>query len=353
MNETDENNTINEINKSITNEINKNKNNNNSNKTNDNKKLILKPSIGKKYTLENNKNTKKKIKLLNPKNDYVFKRLFGQPKNEEITKDLISSIMNKEITSINLDKNPILDRDLINDKLGIVDINATLNGNVACDIELQVVNENNIEKRMLYYWSKLYQKGIKKGQDYRELKKTIVIMILDFELETTKEIPKGITKWNIREEDFPKVILTPDFEAYIIEIPKLKRYKDKVKNKELISWMKFIESPGEIDMEKETNKSIKEAKKELEEISSDEREQRLAELRQKYIMDQNAIREAGYDDGYEEGVADGMNTGYNNGIKQGTKQTNLDIAKKLKNKNMDINLISEVTGLTKEEIEKI
>ena len=45
-------------------------------------------------------------KLLDPKIDYVFKRIFGYIGNEEITKELISSIIRKEISSIELDNNP-------------------------------------------------------------------------------------------------------------------------------------------------------------------------------------------------------------------------------------------------------
>ena len=55
--------------------------------------------------------------LLSPKQDYVFKRIFGYVGNEEITKDLLSSIINENITEIELDKNPILEKDLMDDKL--------------------------------------------------------------------------------------------------------------------------------------------------------------------------------------------------------------------------------------------
>ena len=52
----------------------------------------------------------------------------------------------------------------------------------------------------------------------------------------------------------------------------------------------------------EKNKSVEKAKKILEEISSDERERYLAELRQKYIMDQKAIAAKGFDNGVQAGI---------------------------------------------------
>ncbi len=87
----------------------------------------------------------------------------------------------------------------------------------------------------------------------------------------------------------------------------------------------------------EKNKSVEKAKKILEEISSDERERYLAELRQKYIMDQKAVADAGYDKGVEQGI----------------KREKLEIAKKLKERGMKINEIEEITGLQYQEIESL
>ena len=57
------------------------------------------------------------------------------------------------------------------------------------------------------------------------------------------------------------------------------------------------------------NVAIKEAKKKLEKISSDEHEEYLAHLRQKYIMDSKAIEDAGYDKGLNQGINQGINQG--------------------------------------------
>ena len=88
-------------------------------------------------------------------------------------------------------------------------------------------------------------------------------------------------------------------EIYIIELPKFEKYKKKTKNNILNSWVKFINNPEVKDM-KETSEELNKAKKVLEEISQDEHERYLAELRQKYIMDQKAIEDAGYDKGLKD-----------------------------------------------------
>ena len=282
-------------------------------------------------------------KLLDPKIDYVFKRIFGYIGNEEITKGLISSIIQKEISNIELDNNPILEKDLLDDKVGILDIRAKIENRINCNIEIQIVDRKNIEKRILYYWSKLYNMNIKAGKDYENLEKVIVILITDYEIDSLKEIKKYETKWNIREEEYQKVILTEVMEFYIIELPKYEKYKEKTENEKLNKWIKFIKEPGGIEMGDE--KEIKKAKEVLEEISQDKRERYLAELREKYILDQKAIEDAGYDKGLREGMTQG--------IAQGKKEEKKKIAKNLLKLNMSIEQIEKATGLTKEEIEKL
>ena len=256
----------------------------------------------------------KKIELLNPKSDYVFKRIFGHVGNEEITCDLLNCILENKVKNIELDKNPILEKDLLDDKLGILDIKAKADNDTNINIEMQVVDKKNVENRILYYWSKIYTQGIKEAQDYEKLEKCIVILFSDYNLKNLKEIEKYITQWNIREKENTCVVLTNVFEIYIIELDK---YKKATNNKKLDKWIEFLKNPEVIKMSKE-NKGVEKAKKVLEEISQDERERYLAELRQKYIMDQKAIQDAGYDRGLEEGVI------------QGEKNSKIEIAKKLK-----------------------
>ncbi len=73
--------------------------------------------------------------LLNPKIDYVFKRIFSHDGSEDVTKDLLKCIMQKEISNLELDKNPILEKDLADDKVGILDIRAKIDGSINCNIE--------------------------------------------------------------------------------------------------------------------------------------------------------------------------------------------------------------------------
>ena len=89
------------------------------------------------------------------------------------------------------------------------------------------------------------------------------------------------------------------------------------------------------------NKYVKKAEKELEYLSGYEETRRLAELREKAIRDELAA------------IAQARDEGKSEGISLGIIQDKIEIAKKMLAKEMDIALIIELTGLTKEEIEKL
>lgn len=96
----------------------------------------------------------------------------------------------------------------------------------------------------------------------------------------------------------------------------------------------------------ETKDAIKKAQENLENISKDEHERYLAELREKYIRDQVAVQEYGYIKGKEEGKEEGIKEG----IEEGKKIGKIEIAKKMLENGIDYEVIFATTGLKEEEI---
>ena len=275
------------------------------------------------------KNNNEKYKLLNPKNDIVFQMLFSAA-NTEITKGLISALIDKEITNIELDLNKQLLGINIDDKIGIVDLRAKLNNNIECEIEMQMIYSENFISRLLYYWSKIYSGQLKKSKKYETLNKVICIAIINEDIKDLKELTSH-SKWQIREEKKPDKILTDKLELHIITIPKaIKEYKNN-KNNKLLQWMMFLDEPESKEVEKiiKKNNEIKQAKVTLRELSKEEENQRIAELREKHILDTQDIYETG------------------------KNKEKRKIAKKLLDKNMSLEQIIEITELSKEEILKI
>ena len=284
--------------------------------------------------------------LLKPKNDIVFQSLFTQ-KNENITKNFISAIMEEKITKIKINTQKELYREKPTDKLGILDLEAEINDKEKVDIEVQLIDRKNLVERMLFYFSKLYASTIDKGEDYIDAKKVVIIAIIDYDLDLTKEIKEMETVWNIIERKNKNLMLTDKLELHIIELRKAREEYKKNKANKKAQWMMFINNPNEVEVQEimKENKEIEEAVVEIREMTQDEKLERLAFLRQKAIMDEKAIYAAGLD----KGELRGKEVGRKEGRKEGIKET----AKKMKEENLPLELIEKITELTKDEIKKL
>ena len=108
---------------------------------------------------------------------------------------------------------------------------------------------------------------------------------------------------------------------------------------ELVQWLRFIKEPENKGVEKfmEENKYLKQARKELEHLSGDPDFKRLLESRAGFLKDVDAK----------------MYVARKEGKKEGKKQNQLEIAKKMKEENMNIEQISRITSLTIEEIKEL
>ena len=283
-----------------------------------------------------------KKELLKPKNDIVFQSLFNQ-RNEEITKSMISALLEENITSIKINEDKELLREYPEDKLGILDLEAEVNEIEKVDIEIQLLDRKNLPERLLRYFSKLYSMQVEKGEDYRKSKRVVIIAIIDYNYDLTKELSQMETIWNLREKTHPKLILTDKIEIHIIELAKVLEEYKKDKTNEKAQWMLFINNPNckEVQEVMKENKEIKKATEKVEKMSEDEKLRRLAFLREKAIMDEKDIYRAGVDKGIE------------NGKEKGIKEATIKIASKMKKEGFSTEIIMEITDLTEEEIKQI
>ena len=273
------------------------------------------------------------------KTDLVRLSSFGEVGNERITKKFLEAILDRKLEEIDLSGNIVLRRENVEDKMGVLDVLVKINKKEYCNVEMQLIEKDKLLERILYYWARIYTRNLKTGNDYINLKKTIEVLIVNFEIKELKELEYH-SKWKIIEEKDRKLILTEDLELHIIEIPKIYRTEGK---EELEKWIYFIENPesekvGEYMKE---NKEMKEAKEKLEVMSEDERMQILAELKEKAIRDEKATERYG------------MKVGMERGLARGKKEKTKEIAKRMKEEKMDIELIKKITKLTEEEIKKL
>ena len=295
-----------------------------------------------------------------PTRDLVFKRIFGKVGNEEILKEFLEAILETEIDSVELDLDKDMEPEYEEDKKNILDVRAKINGDTNINIEMQIRDNKDMEKRSLYHWSKLYLHELKKGMPYDKLPKTIVIVIAKYIV--FEDMEAYHTKWMLRENKVKDRILTDVEEIHFIEIPKFKNMN--VKNmKKLDFWLWFLDYTNKemVKMATEKELAIRRAVEELDRLTADPRLQRILDAEELARMDEDVLRrqaikqglEEGRKEGRKEGMKEGMEKGMEKGIEQGKKQNQIETAKKLKEKGISIDIIAEATELSKEEIEKL
>ena len=298
-----------------------------------------------------------KEKLLPLTSDYVFKRIFGQEENIEALKDFLESILDEEIITIEI-KNPEIPKNFYDSKYGVLDLKVTLNDRIVVDVEMQVKNEHNLEKRDTYYLSSNYVNELKEGEPYSNCKKSIVINILNFSYYKRNEYhsvsrmiferPKEEEKVEMGYEKEDRY-MTEDLEVHIIELPKFKKKNPKMHTK-LEEWLwLFIGSDEKVDEASKKNKEIEKIKKKLASMSLSPEERNNYEYRLRAIRDEADAIEYKTKQAKEEGIKEGVEKGIKQGIEQGIEQT----AKEMLKNNFTIEQIQVITKLTKEEIEKL
>ena len=281
---------------------------------------------------------KQKVEMLIPKVDVVFQSLFSK-NHPKITKAFAEALLEEKIESIKINEDKDLIRSKPNDKLGILDLELDINNKEKVDVEVQLINKENFIARLLYYATRLYSDQAKKGEEYEEIKRVVLVAIVDFEIEELKELEGMETKWKLIETKKREKILTELLEINIISLRKALREYEKNKNNKKAQWMLFLDNPNSKEVKEimKENKEIEECVITVKEMSEDEKMQRRAFLRQKAIMDEKAIRKKGYNDGMKKGKIEGK----------------IEIAKKLIEEGKDIKYITELTGLEEKEINEL
>ena len=272
-------------------------------------------------------------KHFNQLNDYFVRYLFTDKGSEPLLLDFINSVMisadMKTFKSLEI-LNPFNLKKHYKDKETIVDVKCiTKNGTVVI-IEVQLAGSSRFPERILYYWASNYSKLLKKGEKYDDLTPVISINLLNFNLNKND---KNVHSCYMIYDTKNKRLLTDHLQIHIIE---LKKFKKNILAKDLNSWLDFFTNKNleahmsEIVKEKPI---MEEAQKRYNNFIKSRLMMSEYEKKEIYLYDKQVMLE----DKRKEGIKEGQ----------------ISMAKIMKSKNMDINLISEITGLSIDEIRKL
>ena len=275
-------------------------------------------------------------RIYDPKEDFIFKMIFGSEENKSILISLLNSILKERpyIKDVKLENNEI-SKIFKDSKSSRLDILAVDDNGIKYDIEMQCRKTKDIPNRAVYYASKLFTKDLKENDDYN---KSRVISIWIFAENVTNRksaISEALMTFQPNKEDKYE-ILTDNIRIIYLELRKYLinsyNYNDK-----LTKWVDFLTNP--IDLEKKTfeDEDIEKARKTLNYISTNDEERLIID---KIIEGRNDFYSA-------------KNIAKEEGREEGLKEKSIEIAKNMLKLNIDINIISQSTGLSVEEINKL
>ena len=298
------------------------------------------------------KNSEFKLTL---RNDYFFKRILGVEENKPILQDFLECVLDiphEEIEGIELlDKE--LKKDRAVDKTGILDVKVRLKDKTVINIEIQNIWDESFINRTLFYWAKIYIEEFRQGDDYSQLHRCITINIVGKGFELNDKIH---SKYILKEESTDEK-LTDIMEMHFLNLERAR----KVNNNEdvLVRWLLFIDtdSKEERHMLAKNSPVLKLLNEKIDLLSLTPKERKLYESRMMLKSDivsisNNQFR-TGFEEGREEGREEGISEGEKRGEKRGEKMARIAMAKMMKEKGLDIQMIIEMTRLTIEEIKRL
>ena len=282
--------------------------------------------------------------------DLFARYLLGKNGNEDLLTDLVNSTLREfnfeEVKDLEI-IDPFNLSENIDLKESIIDIKAKTKDNQTVIIEIQLCGNIDFLKRIFYYISKNVVNEVKEGENYNNVQKIISINLLDFNL---KFGDKGKAHRCFKLIDTKDLNISLDLiQIHILEVKRFieiikNSTKEELKNNRLLSWMKFFTSDNLELIEKELKEENQIMSKVIEEyrkFTSDDKMMRAYAAREAFLVGQKMMLRREREDGFDEGKLEGI------------KEGQISMAKSMKTKNLDINLISEITGLTIDEIKKL
>lgn len=289
------------------------------------------------------------MKFVDVKNDVAFRKIFGNENRKEVLISFLNAVLSLEsdrkIMSVEI-LTPYQLPALKGGKVTIVDVKAKDQSDKNYIVEMQVAEVDGFDKRVLYYASKSYSSQIERGDLYEELNPTFFIGILDFEATKNKDYISRHKIIDIKTgENYIK-----DIEFNFIELPKFNKTES-----ELISvvdqWVYFIKNAEDLRIIPETvlDEGLKHAYEDADKHNWTKKE--LEAYDYVFMREQDARGRISF--AVRKGLEKGMEKGMKKGMEKGLNEAQKSIAIKLISRGETIEEISNITGLTLEQVRNL
>lgn len=286
------------------------------------------------------------MKFLDVKTDFAFKKVFGSSDSKDILISFLNSVIEfenrqkiKDLVIVDPYSIPLL-RGM---KDTYVDVKAELSDNSRVIIEMQVLNHEGLEKRILYNAAKNYSIQLKKGDAYHLLNPVIALTITDFTLFKNSE--ELINNFKLIEKK-KFIEYSDDIELIFVELPKFIKTETELETIQ-DKWLFFIKNAGDLDyipnnLDQELGKAFNianEANLSVEELEIQHKKKDWI-----YIQ-KNSIEFA-----TKMGLQQGLEQGLKQGLEKGALSEKTKIVLNAHQMGLPVQTISQLTGLDEDKI---
>ena len=298
------------------------------------------------------------MRFINPKTDLAFKKIFGSDTSRDILIDFLDSLLYGR-------RGVIADLEIINPWLApkirgvkdtYLDVRARLRDCRQVIIEMQVLNVEGFEKRILYNAAKAYSVQLPTGADYADLAPVIALTLTDFVMFPGHG--PYLSRFTLKEQEFLLDYPQGDLELVFVELPKFEKPLSALAS-QAERWLYFIKHAKDltaVPVEFAGDTPLRHAFELANAAQLTREEEEDLEKREIFIHDQrNAIVRASkraLEQGFKQGMEQGMEQGIEKGIEKGALAEKTAIARNLLDI-LDDATIAAKTGLAAEDVARL
>jgi len=281
--------------------------------------------------------------VLPPKNDFVFKLVFGAPERPAPLEGMLKAVLSRlpegefeSITFLDTHRN----RQHEDDKLCVLDLCVRLTSGRMVNVEIQLLPTPGVQNRMQFYNAKMMIEQLRKGESYDKMAQVVTIFILGHtvveDAEYHHEYRLACRKTG---KEFPG-----SQEIRVLELPKLPEENDGTP---LWKWLRFLMTKTREEMRtlSEGDEAMTRAVAIVEKASASEKARRLAFRRQLAETDMISRIQGSRAEGREEGRVEGR--------VEGRAEERTEVARRLLQMNMPLSNIAAATGLSEADIKRL
>jgi predicted transposase/invertase (TIGR01784 family) len=308
--------------------------------------------------------------FINPKTDFAFKKIFGSEQSQDILISFLNGILyggDDIVQSVDI-LNPYQAPRIRGMKDTFLDVKATISGGQTVIIEMQVLNVEGFEQRVLYNAAKAYSTQLRVGDNYTLLTPVIALTITDFEM--FQDLDAVISRFVLKEKQDLTDRTIDGLELVFVELPKFHQALNQVAGL-TEQWIYFLQNARQLQSvpaAMETVPAIQQAFTVANQANLSPEELEDLEHREMFIQDQrNAVSKGtkdgiakGLEEGLKKGIAKGLEEGLKEGRKEGLKEgreeglnaAKLEIAQRLL-ATFDDATIAPMTSLTLSQVQQL